>query len=181
MKFKQVNPLVHYQKFDNMVMRGVNLGVRAWNWTTGRTRADLVGSVSVAGIVLGAMAAYKFNQPPSILFGLGPALIPIFACNVYVSFETDKKEAKAIESGMKDADVERVKNSCKFLGPLGIGSGITFPLGPGGAVWYTAMGVSLYVMRADYLPPQKNVLERSLDSLRELTYNLKRQLRPVPG
>jgi len=30
-----------YQKLDDAVMCGVNKGVRAWNWSTGRTKSDL--------------------------------------------------------------------------------------------------------------------------------------------
>ena len=30
-----------YEKLDDAIMYGVNKGVRAWNWSTGRTKSDL--------------------------------------------------------------------------------------------------------------------------------------------
>ena len=30
-----------YQQIDDTIMYGINAGVKAWNWTTGRTKADL--------------------------------------------------------------------------------------------------------------------------------------------
>jgi hypothetical protein len=34
-----------YDSFDSFIMKGINTGVRAWNWTTGRTKADLANTL----------------------------------------------------------------------------------------------------------------------------------------
>ena len=48
-----------YQKFDDVVMYGVNKGVRAWNWTTGKTKTDLANSLlTVAPIFEGGVLCY---------------------------------------------------------------------------------------------------------------------------
>ena len=40
------NPISYlYEKTDDAIMHFVNKGVKAWNWTTGKSKADLVNKL----------------------------------------------------------------------------------------------------------------------------------------
>ena len=43
---KMKNPISYlYEKTDDAIMHFVNKGVKAWNWTTGKSKADLVNKM----------------------------------------------------------------------------------------------------------------------------------------
>jgi len=48
------NPL---QYVDDTIMYGVNKGVHAWNWTTGRTKADLANEMLTVASVSESLGA----------------------------------------------------------------------------------------------------------------------------
>lgn len=112
-----------YQKVDRALVYGANKAVRAWNWTTGGTRANLANNlltvvpvVETAGCLIGA--AYLPDKTVSAIVTMQ---IPFGAAGIIkATHETqkdneqeDRMEAEALESRAKDPYVEIGKESHK--------------------------------------------------------------------
>ncbi len=189
-----------YGALDEAIMKGVNSGVRAYNWTTGRTKADLANKLlTIAPIAESTgFIGMSYNNP----FTLG---LSIFMSGIYILLshtqqETNKKmevaEQRALENSCLDFIVENWKNSAAFLGPMWsiVGSFIGYTemrrsdglsstnyLIAGGNL---VRGASFYVMRADYFPPRKSAVKKGLEKLAEIAENYKAptfQPAPVPA
>ncbi len=181
----------YYDKLDDFIMAGVNAGVKAWNWTTGRTKGDLATILQLSGFALmgtGIMTESPQTNSPLLAFCISGAL-----CSYLDNRNIDAKEMTATEKNCLDLDVEKSKStSRKYLAPLPCLVGLHFislsysknkgyfgiPLGIGMNLW----GAGVYVSRADYLPPRKNVISRASDRIRELIKNKEQQPigAPVP-
>lgn len=158
-------------------MKGVNAGVQAWNWTTGKTKGDLAFLLEISGNAL-------FSFSLSLRFGYDKAIVSIpFAiagCVIswYSNQDDDKREERALRRGCLDSIIQDRKDTIYKLGSPAsavIGTGLivgsyyknieesSIPFGSGFFMW----GMGLYVRRADYLPPRKNVLSRTVDKVKE--------------
>ncbi len=172
-----------YEELDNTIMRGVNAGVRAWNWTTGRTKADLANNlIGISAIGVGVGTLDDINYYPVLACGLAGLWIGICHYCGKANDVLEIAELKALEKSLKDIDVENEKDAIKYPAPItlgyGIFSGITDPHrceihNPSNAGMYAlaigfiSMGASLYIMRADYLPTRKDCVRRGLEKLAE--------------
>ncbi|MBM3234405.1 hypothetical protein FJZ19_04920 [Candidatus Pacearchaeota archaeon] len=189
-----------FKKLDDIVMKGVNAGVHAWNWTTGRGKADLSNLLFAGGMI--ASDAGLIIASNYLIAGL---LIPLQGIAIPSCILTNKKveksEMKALNSGALDPGIEKIKYLCKFFGyttgiisvaataitqfsPVDleknpnsynkqIGSLIT---GAGGLM----MGSAFQVMRSDYLPPRKNVVRRAYERASEYAKKLSEAIQPQP-
>jgi hypothetical protein len=87
-----------------------------------------------------------------------------------------------------DKDAEDYKNKdCAFSGPawsaiVYIDTMLSVPTAGkiGAAVGDACRGLSFYAMRADYLPPKKNVFARALDKLDEFLVDMNRVPVTIP-
>ena len=81
-----------YEKLDDAIMYGVNKGVRAWNWSTGRTKSDLANLLENSGLVV--MTVGNVNC-------LGPLLaVPLSAYAFYLGLKGGEvyKKVDSLES-----------------------------------------------------------------------------------
>ena len=179
-----------YTTLDDTIMKGVNAGVRGWNWLTGETKADLASKVGIlgAGLMAGA-CMIRPNEPNyfglaiSSLYGLDRAITPSMMI---------EREAKAASDGLKDINVEKQKIRYKFYSPALLFMGLTglfktwfsdnptnseednvqfrdSLLGSG----FVLLGASYYIERANSIKPRKNVFRRAGEKLAEIVRDYK--------
>lgn len=189
------NPITKaYEKFDDGLMYLANKGVRAWNWTTGRTKADLANAMlSVAPVLesVGFANYYKMTGLPVIPFLLGISHV----CKK-INLEIEDREVKALESGLKDTRAEFLKRASKMASPCYFGLAYLLAIAPNTkgvfldsthetnlitAAGFTVSAASHYVIRADYLPPRKNILSRAKDKLVEIIESYQPAPLPAPA
>lgn len=179
-----------YEKLDSALMEGVNSGVRAWNWTTGRTKADLANLLLGVTPILDSMS--QLVEPNPSKYAMLALLLS--TSSIYAHYQQkrnsamEKIEAKALESNAKSMDVERYNQNNKgFQCPYWMGLGGVLTAMPSkncsnqfiGAS-DVMRGLSFYVMRADYLPPKKNCLSRAMDKVSDAIAQASQVPVPVP-
>lgn len=181
-----------YEGLDGALMKGANATVRAWNWTTGRTKSDLANMANITGLaaIIGGLAIGM----PLLL----PLTLPISLLMHLTNKEntrTDSLELEAREKNCLNMGVEKLKRQYKIMGPIVIGTS-----GALGASCYalsnslneeifsasltigtSVIGVSTYIMRVDSPPPRKNCLRRGLDRLSEIAKEYRPTLQPIPA
>lgn len=179
-----------YNSLDGLIMKGVNKGAHAWNWTTGKTRSDLANKFIFASNVTFITGTFFIH--PALTFVSFPTGAH-FSYKIHKEYlEMDEEEQEATYEGLKNPYVEEMKWFFKLIGPVCIFAGGAIPtmkfsssskvdddrinMGFGliGAS-YGLAGSSLYIIRADYLPPRKNCLSRGMDKLKDLARNYQRQ------
>lgn len=186
-----------YEKLDDTIMKGVNASVRAYNWTTGKTKADLANKLlTIAPIAESTgFIGLSYNNP----FFL-PISLSISGAMMFISHdaqernkETDMLEKKALEDGCLDFKVESRKEADGKIGPA-----CAIMVGFQGAMGATrsndnfagyliaggnlVRGASYYVIRVDYLPPRKSAVKRGLEKLAEIIEEYKPPvLQPAPA
>lgn len=189
-----------YEKLDDAIMKGVNASVRAYNWTTGKTKADLANKLlTIAPIAESTgFIGMSYNKP--LLFPISIATSGLFIFLSHITRkrneETDMLEQRALEDGCLDSEVELEKECNAKLGPFWVlmaglqgTSAITGPnyleftnyLIAGGNLIRSA---SFYVMRADYFPPRKSAIKKGMEKLSEIIEQYKApdfQPAPVPA
>jgi hypothetical protein len=164
------------RRLDDLVLAGANAVVKGWNCATGGTKADLAIGLFHSGSFLASIGSYGILAPPSLYYSY----------NMHKGFsELERKEAIAAENNLKDYVAEARKKLCAYMGYASLGLiPITIRLFP--EQLFSQMipiGIGLHslsyqLMRADYLPPQKNVFSRLADSYRN--YKDSKKLIPVP-
>lgn len=188
-----------YEKLDDQIMKGVNASVRAYNWTTGKTKADLANKLlTIAPIAESTgFIGMSYNNP-----FLLPISLSISGAMMFISHdaqernkETDMLEQKSLEDSCLDYIVELRKEvdgrigpvwaiTAVFQGAMGAtrsNDNLTGYLVAGGSLVRSA---SHYVMRADYLPPRKSAVKKGLEKLAEIIEEYKPpvfQPAPVPA
>lgn len=191
------NPLKKaYESFDNFMMHNANNAVHAWNWTTGRTKADLANLVLDATAVtfnFGILLSGLYFLPISALLS-----IPIIHYEQKENIIIDEKEQKAAEDNLKEIEVEFYKNSKKNSGTFRLAFSTAYipfymaikPEDISGKLSSIVVGTSFilwgsadYIMRADYLPPRKNCLSRAKDKITEIieAYKSRPELATLPA
>jgi hypothetical protein len=163
-------------RLDKFIVDRANDVVRAWNWTTGRTRADLASSIQFSSLSLAPGIAF-INQEYG--WGLGATFLSglsyLFLKDI--NLFQDKREKLALQRQAKDKTAEDLKDIQTVLGYGGIvlGSILYFGSTEGESshplsnelfgLCYIGLGCSQHIMRANYLPPGKTVLVRFKDKL----------------
>lgn len=167
-----------YVALDNFLLDRANDVVKVWNWTTGRTRADLASPLTISGFVSCPTSHFVAGEYPSAII-LG-TLFGIFALHSKVNYEEmDDFEMRALEKNTKNLEVERRKERYKIYGPLLNSLGLLnliIPNKEGNHPWANefhaimgfGLGTSLYIMRTDYQAPRKNCLARAKDKLADM-------------
>jgi hypothetical protein len=170
-----------YDALDDAIMYGANKVVRAWNWTTGKTKADLANLTIVLAGTLNVAGTYAVNPSDT-----GLAVLICFMAGKgtpKLHNEIENREERAFYSNCKDIYVEAWKDRTKYLGPAfsligGAAAGIAC-LDPKikyservsmdlFGIFMGSFSVAGYIMRTDYLPPRKDAFSRGVDKLVEL-------------
>ncbi len=153
------------EKIDTTIMSGVEAGVYAWNWATGRTKTDLANFLSVAGSTALLVGAYQ----RSLAEGL--AYTPLTTIWTLMHIKTNNRQQRLEEINRNKEAIDLKifnhnyinKSAGYALSTLGI-LGAKFSLmGIGSLLW----GASHFVMCADNYPPRKNCLSRGVEKLAE--------------
>ena len=172
-----------YNLLDAALMKGVNAGVRAYNWTTGETKFELAKNLSITAPVLESIGFFNYAL---ILGAICTSIYLAMSHSDQRLFEDiDKAERNASEMNALSVIAEQRKNIiCRVNGtwwPL-IGSYLYFTSSRTNGYFIqdrteTDMAIlignfirggSHFIMRADYLPPRKNCVQRGLEKLAEL-------------
>jgi len=168
-----------YQKLDDGLMYLANKAVKGYNWTTGRTKADLANECITCAAILFPTGSFMFSN----LFG-GIISAPIILSAHYEQLDNKKIEALeniANERRCLDPKVESYKQRCSFWGPTQLFfSGTVVPTNVNSLILNIALfnsAASNYVMRADNLPPRKNCFARGWDELKK--HLAERKLQPA--
>ena len=176
-----------YQKFDDGLMYLANKAVKAYNWTFGRTKADLANELlTVAPILEGA--GFLQREFPQIHV----PLVFMFLHLAHISQKDNKhiehREIEASKSNCKDLAVENYKNGiCKLFPAIWLSSAVIqgYPSGKSYAddiltgTGNIIRASSYYIMRADSLPPKKHCLSRAKDKIKAKL--AERRLTPQPA
>jgi hypothetical protein len=178
------NPLKFaYNKLDDGIMSLANAAVHAWNWTTGRSKADLANLLFLSAMGTGV---YSGSVSDGLAGAIGSTVISSVPTYQFCSrnMRIEEQEKKATNAALKSGDAEIAKAWNKyFLCPFGLilesvsviaGLSETSPE-PGKFnsraclnLELGLIGFSFYVTRADYLPPRKNCISRGIDILEEM-------------
>ena len=163
------SPTNLYFTADKFLVDRANEAVKAWNWTTGRTRAELADVFNVAG---GVMASY-----------ISPLLSPLWAHNIFRFHNFNQRQDILEESGDNTlsifVELNRRSNEkiSRIYLPLGIAvmniADYLEILGAG----TISIGVGSYIMRAGYQAPRKDCVQRGIEKLSEIV----RQQNPIHG
>lgn len=157
-----------YGRVDEAIMSGVNKGVKAWNWTTGRTKADLANVSNIAATT--TYTLYSISSKDIAPYVFLPLVAGVSLVNIKSNIYFEKKEVKALENGLKDMQVEIHKEIAKIEGSMNMGcSAVIFTMPDYKFLSLTSLfwGLQDYITRAEYLPPKKNVVSRAADKIGE--------------
>ena len=184
-----------YDALDEKLIKGAKEGLKAWNSITGKTKSSLANTLVAASTISAITAfAYDFLGPEKsivttpTLFGLiAPCTLFIGHCFQKTNTDTEKREQSALERGLLDAEVEKNKKGYHALGlpVLGIAL-LETAMGYTSTdnTWYMLAGssalvsASAYVMRVENLPPQKDYLQRTGETLARKIKGLVGKLNP---
>ena len=180
-----------FKLIDDGIMYCVNKGVKAWNWTTGRTKGDLAILLSLTG--LGIKFATNLSREDWWCFEtLGFSALTL--TNLLVHSRIDRVDANCEGNGVKELRNEVSKRTCKKAGYFlaGCGSIVAFPF-PGDddykRAYYSLSGYSTllfaasdFIINAENPPRRKNCVSRRLDYLdaKLNDYRMRRAGMPVP-
>ncbi len=182
------NPIFKaYQSLDDTIMKGVNVGVRAWNWTTGDTKAGLANKMlKISPFILAAGPIIKDRN--YVLAAFSGLLAGSYSVTLsFVNNRIENKENEAAKNATLDYHVEILKR--QFHGAAGpmLGSyAICCTLLPedGTKMPPQLFGIlnaaSHYIMRADSLPPRKDCISRGIESLVDKYQSYQQQKALVP-
>lgn len=177
-----------YEKIDDGIMFGINKGVKAWNWTTGKSKSDLSNYLLDFSLIPYCLGILSINN--SIFYPFVPIQFGITHLSQRENKINQKKEDKYLQKGLKSG----YNPSYEIIGvSFGILSGYDFLassffmekdkdkiglffLG----LFSLSFGLSEYVMRAENFPPRKSAFKLAKEKLFELYEKYKPSLFPVP-
>lgn len=167
-----------YVTLDSFLLDRANDVVKAWNWTTGGTRADLASLIIIPGLS-GLPAAHFINgnYGSVLLGGVVSGLLGLVYVNEYTKM--DRLESEALNNNARNFKIEKNKNKYKIFGPMfnliGFSTLIqsnqedSHPLSNElTSMFGLGIGTSMYIMRTDYQAPRKNVVVRAKDKLADM-------------
>jgi len=177
---------------DQFLVNRANDAVKAWNWTTGRTRADLAGLDGSAGYLSVSFSPFKLDSSSSAysLRFIYPMLLITGIPNLLLNYRLDsieKNYSNDVKHPFSELSKEANKKSSAVSGILGILTGSPFyDMGDSESysdymgIGFGLISASHYIMRADYIPPSKeNAWTRAKDLTSKLGEKVKNSL-PAP-
>ncbi len=184
------NPVrLAYDLFDDTLMAGANYAVRGYNWTFGGTKDELANNIVSTGCVLMSVGSLISNYVTG--FFITPTSLYAGHKIQVENRRIGEIQRRAAENSVMNMEVLNFEKSMKFLGPVVYFTGSTistvgfvlssslieqeqYDLLPSSAGLFAiglgaeCLGASCYIMRADSLPPRKNVVSRMFDKAMEL-------------
>lgn len=152
-----------YLKADQFLVDRANEAVKAWNWTTGRTRADLAKIINIAGWGGVVYHDIQSGRPENILLSVPALLIGNYIYS-NIDEEESKKQGPVSIRSRHSRYPEFVSKCMSFFVPLGLIQE-KYVL----AASDFSITTAAYIMRADYqAPSKKNVFTMARDKLEEL-------------
>jgi|SRR3989338_2346367 len=187
------NPIFKaYQTLDDTIMKGVNAGVRAWNWTTGDTKAGLANKMQILGMAFMSIAPLLREDKSYLKSAM---MASLFVPVSYIITQNNKRlevlEEDSANKNSLNIEVELQKNYSALFGPaLLVASGVceltssknTDQSSEAEAISFGSFlyGLSNYVMRTDSLPPRKDCISRGIERLVETYKNYQEQRATIP-
>ena len=187
-----------YNALDAMLVKSINVGVKAYNWTTGGTKFELAKNLSMTAPVLESIGFINDN-PIVALTLLTPFYLFLSHIDQKKFEEIDKAERRAFETNALNLAAENEKNYyCRFNGCWWLlGGSCDYSISSHSFGYFiqdktgtdkiqltgtTIRAISHYVMRVDYLPPRKSCVKRGLEHLAQWYEATKAQpvAAPVP-
>ena len=184
-----MNPIKKaYESFDNFMMYNTNNAVKAWNWTTGRTKSSLANLVLTTTAISFVLGESLDETSPAYIDprGVGLSIVWLYVTHSHqkININRDEKEQVAVEQKLKDLEVAQTKEKDRnFWIPawhtisilqalvskyeLSQGNPARGMRGLMTCVGFEGIAISKYIMRTDYLPPRKNCVSRGIDKLKE--------------
>lgn len=180
-----------FKKTDDAIMYAVNRCVKAWNYTTGKTKTDLANRMLCVAPILESVGATMSISYFRLI------IAPLVFQDSYKSIKINKKferlEEKSINNNCKSILVEGLKEGYKKAGAIGLFLATPTLTGfavmssnkrAGGPALFCAgcaiRSFSDYVMRAEYLPPRKSVFKRAKEKLAEKLQQTNLNPFPIP-
>lgn len=181
------NPITTaYNVLDDAIMFGVNGGVHLWNWTTGRTKRDLATLMNIGGFTFATAGNYFFHPAAGAIAALAFGYYNYTLFRMNKMFEKDERENANNE--FLSLHLEFGKKLYESAGFCQNNYGVVlFWLAnevndPNVSSYFSSVatgicltGTAAYVMRADSLPPRKNVLSRAKDKLVDIVREHRRE------
>ena len=168
---------------DKLAMKAATSCVKAWNFTTGKTKVELANTLLTSALAVQTLGVGLFFSENPATFIRKTAATAGFLGGLYYYIQKKNKkmvmqEQKALEISAQDISVEMTKASYKIAGPIHLFTGVFFGVrtfnenNTGlGLVFLSQIlltGPSFYIMRTDSPPPQKDILSRGLEKAKEL-------------
>jgi len=165
-----------------------NKAVRAYNWTTGKTKADLANKLLTIAPIAESVGMIIISP---ILSTFTPLTLLGSHMAQKENSRLEELELDALDLHAKNSEAEKYKNYARFFGPILLATGnlLSFSspfnkASEGFCVFGAGIvirGSSYYFMRADPLLPRKNVVRRAVDRLEEILEKHKTLPAPVPA
>ncbi|MBS3098914.1 hypothetical protein J4462_01745 [Candidatus Pacearchaeota archaeon] len=177
-----------YTALDDVLMKGAEAVVKSYNWTTGRTKADLANKLLTVAPIL--ESAGVFGVGSFYILPLCGAFLLASHFQQRMNKKTELAEKKSMSDGAVDYEIVMAYDLNSQYGKMIAISSLlqasisllskhpedSLMIAAGQAV----RSGSHYVMRTDFLPPRKNCLSRGLERLAELADEYAPQIFPKP-
>ncbi len=184
-----------YESIDRGLVTIANAVVKPYNWATGGTKAQLANRL-LDGLPIG----FTINTlNTNIVFGgvLSPIMLLLTHSMQKQNSYIENRELSAREKNCLDQLVESKKKICTqlalFYGALGIADYVLACVDKRdgyiidnktsdiiGAIGWGLASLSNVVMKADYVPPRKSVIERTQDKFIKLIEEHKQKQAALP-
>ncbi len=168
---------------DDLILGCATSAVRAWNWTTGRTKKDLTNILLFGGAAIDISAASfdKASLAAGAAIGYACILPMEYSNNIAIA----KLEEGIYTSAAIPIELEECKQRATFYGYATLGWLTCVPRYTNDAsLTLSAVGIiansfSNFVMRAGDMPRRKNCLSRGIDSLATLIGSYRQKPKPA--
>ena len=179
-----MSPLELCVKGDLFLVSLATKFVKGWNWTTGKTRADIAAIVHSSSAILAPMNSlangdYSKGGLYAALFGVGSI------DNAQAFYEIDDLEAKFQQAATLDTKIMEFQQDAKHISQTTLAAGAVAVMGgepafgkaqepiqgdfPYFGAGLVTVGISHYLMRAEYVRPRKSCIHRGIDKLSDIS------------
>jgi hypothetical protein len=164
-----------YLAADNFLVDRANEAVKVWNWTTGRTRAELSDIIHFSSTVPFFVGEIPLLGYVGSIYGL----VNHFCNNGLDEFDGQNEDIKDYYAEGHRKILKKQATYFTGLGSLVVTTGISTNQNILMGMGFLGQGAAGYVMRADYQTPRKDCVRRGLDNLTETIRNYRETLEPI--